>query len=413
VEAAKAAFMLDNGHFGSSARLSLAGLGPTPPPRFVLVLPLSASLFPSQGAALRNTPIVKRLPAEHPGSESCDMQSKRQTDDHLILRRRPKVSGWLALGWRIAAIAALLASLITIHWFEREGLKDIHDGEVSLVDVIYFTMISATTTGYGDVVPITDRTRLFDAIVVTPVRILFLLILAGSAYAFVARRSWEKVVMKRIQRNLCDHVIVAGYGTKNNRAVQELIGIGMDPHDIVVVDTSEDRLKKAKALGCTVLNADATRDETLQAVHINRAKLLIISAGRDDTSILICLTARHHAPKVRISVAVNAQDNEVPAKRAGADVVVNPLDFAGLLLATTHGGQHIADYLGDLASSEGRVRLIEREVRPDEIGRSLKDLTGGLGVRIIRDGKPYGFWRPQVAKLEPGDIVMEIQSTIA
>jgi len=341
------------------------------------------------------------------------MPSKRQTDDLLVLRRKSRISGWLGLGWRIATMAGLLGLLILIHWLEREGLKDTHDGHVSLTDVIYFTMISATTTGYGDIVPVTDRTRLFDAIVVTPIRILFLLILAGSAYAFVARRSWESFVMKRIQRKLCDHVIVAGYGTKNNRAVKELIDMGAEPHDIVVVDTSEDRLEKAKALGCTVLKADATRDETLRAVHIERAKLLIISAGRDDTSILICLTARHHAPGLRISVAVNAEDNEVPAKRAGADVVVNPLDFAGLLLATTHGGQHIADYLADLASRGGRVQLIERDVRAEEIGKPLKDLTEGLGVRIIRDGKPYGFWRPQVAKLEPGDIVMEIQATVS
>jgi len=341
------------------------------------------------------------------------MPSKRQTDDLLVLRRKSRISGWLGLGWRIATMAGLLGLLILIHWLEREGLKDTHDGHVSLTDVIYFTMISATTTGYGDIVPVTDRTRLFDAIVVTPIRILFLLILAGSAYAFVARRSWERFVMKRIQRKLCDHVIVAGYGTKNNRAVKQLIDMGAEPHDIVVVDTSEDRLEKAKALGCTVLKADATRDETLRAVHIERAKLLIISAGRDDTSILICLTARHHAPGLRISVAVNAEDNEVPAKRAGADVVVNPLDFAGLLLATTHGGQHIADYLADLASRGGRVQLIERDVRPEEIGKPLKDLTEGLGVRIIRDGKPYGFWRPQVAKLEPGDIVMAIQATVS
>ena len=49
--------------------------------------------------------------------------------------------------------------LILIHWLERDGLKDTHDGDVSLVDVVYFTMISATTTGYGDIVPVTDRTR--------------------------------------------------------------------------------------------------------------------------------------------------------------------------------------------------------------------------------------------------------------
>jgi len=321
------------------------------------------------------------------------------------------MTGWLSLGWRLTAMAALLGILILIHWIERDGLKDTHDGAVSFLDVIYFTMISATTTGYGDIVPVTDRTRLFDAIVVTPIRILFLLILAGSAYAFVARRSWERFIMKRIQRTLCDHIIIAGFGTKNTRAVKELIDLGSDPKDIVVIDTSDDRLEKAKAIGCTVLKADATRDETLRAVHVDRAKLMIISAGRDDTSILICLTARHHAPDLRISVAVNAEDNEIPARRAGADVVVNPLNFAGLLLATTHGGQHIADYLADLASGEGRVQLIERDVRPEEVGKSLKEISDGLGLRIIRDGTPYGFWRPQVQKLEASDIIMEICPT--
>lgn len=334
-------------------------------------------------------------------------------DELLVLRRKPRIRGWYSLGWRVAAMAFLLGLLVLVHWLEREGLKDTHDGSVSFLDVIYFTMISATTTGYGDIVPVTDNTRMFDALVVTPIRILFILILAGSAYLFVARRSWERFIMKRIQRTLCDHILVVGYGTKNSRAVQELIDLGAEPHDIVVIDPKDERLELAKALGCTVLKADATRDETLRAVHIERAKLVIISAGRDDTSILICLTARHLAPNVRISLAVNQQDNEIPARRAGADVVVNPMDFAGLLLATTHAGQHIADYLADLATMGGRVHLIERDVRDDEVGKSLKDLTEGLGLRIIRDGTPYGFWRPQAQKLEPGDIVMEIVPTVS
>jgi len=326
----------------------------------------------------------------------------------LVLRRKPRLTGWLGLGWRIAVMLGLLAALVLIHWVERDGLKDMHDQHVSLIDVVYFTMISATTTGYGDIVPITDRTRLFDAILVTPIRILFLLILAGSAYQFVARRSWERYLMKRIQRELTGHIVVAGFGTKNSRAVEELLAGGNNPALIAVIDNDEERLESAQALGCTCLKADATRDATLTAVAIERARLLIISAGRDDTSILICLTARHLAPDVRISVAVNAEDNEVPAKRAGADVVVNPLNFAGLLLATTFGSQHVADYLGDLASNDGKVQLIERCARPDEIGHSLRDLTGGLGLRIIRNGVAYGFWRPQAQVLEEGDVLMEI-----
>ena len=337
---------------------------------------------------------------------------RRGYEELLTLRRKSRITGWFQLGWRIAAVAALIALLILFHWFERDGLKDTHDGHVSLLDVIYFTMISVTTTGYGDIVPVTESTRLFDALIVTPIRILFLLIFIGSAYLFVARRTWERFVMKRIQRTLRDHIVVVGYGTKNSRAVQELIDLGTEAENIVVIDQNEDRIEFAKAIGCTVLKGDATHDATLIAVHVERAKLIIISAGRDDTSILVCLTARYLAPNVRISLAVNQQDNEGPARRAGADVVVNPLDFAGLLLATTHAGHHIADYLADLATMGGRVRLVERDVRPEEIGTSLRDLTQGLGLRIIRDGTPYGFWRPQVQKLESGDIIMEIVPTV-
>ena len=114
-------------------------------------------------------------------------------------------------------------------------------------------MISATTTGYGDIVPVTNNTRMFDALVVTPIRIFFLLIFVGSAYMFVARKSWEKFLMRRIQRGLKDHTVVTGYGIKNSRAVSELIELGEDPANIVVIDTRDDRLELAKQLGCTVL----------------------------------------------------------------------------------------------------------------------------------------------------------------
>lgn len=329
----------------------------------------------------------------------------------LVLRRAQRPEGWFGLVWRAASIVGLVGVLVLFHWLERDGLKDTHDGHISFVDVVYFTMISATTTGYGDIVPVADNTRLFDALVVTPLRIFFLLIFIGSTYLFVARRSWEKWLMKRIQRDLKDHVVVAGFGAENSRAVEELICSGARPEDIVVIDLDETRLALAEALGCNVLKTDATRDEALKTVHLERARSMIISTGRDDTSILVCLTARHLAPKVRISIAVRSADNEIPARRAGADVVVNPQDFAGLLLATAHGGEHVADYLADLASARGRVQLIERDIQPDEIGKSLKDLPEGLGLRVIRAGVAYGFWRPQVAILEPGDVIMEIRPT--
>jgi multidrug efflux pump subunit AcrB len=105
----------------------------------------------------------------------------REITEH-VLRRRPLLSSWAQFTLRMFVLFALLLFIVGFHWFEREGLKDNYDGVVSFVDVLYFTMISATTTGYGDVVPVTDRARMFDALVVTPIRIFFILILAGTAF---------------------------------------------------------------------------------------------------------------------------------------------------------------------------------------------------------------------------------------
>jgi len=315
------------------------------------------------------------------------------------------------IGWRVALVFGLLLFAIAVHWFERDGLRDHYDGEVSFLDVIYFTMISITTTGYGDVVPVADHTRMFDALVVTPIRIFFVLIFIGTAYTFIFRRTWDKWQMARLQRTLSGHIVVAGFGTSGSEAVDELIARGAAASNIVVIDCEEETLERAKELGCAILQADATRDKTLAAVHVDRAKALVVSAGSDDTSILITLTARHLAPKLTISVAVRNADNERLARQAGATTVINPVSFAGLLLAGATEGAHIADYIADLASSSGRVQLHEREVRDDECGKPLSAIAKGLGVRVYRDGKPYGFWEPEARSLLSGDCIVEILPT--
>jgi voltage-gated potassium channel len=338
---------------------------------------------------------------------------RRRLRESVTLRRRSPLPIWVQIGWRVGLVLGLLVFAILVHWIERDGLRDNYDGHVSFLDVIYFTMISITTTGYGDVVPVADNTRMFDALVVTPIRVFFVLIFIGTAYTFVFRRTWDKWQMARLQRKLTGHVVVVGYGTSGSDTVDELIARGTPASAIVVVDCEAEPLEAAEALGCAVLQGDATRDKTLQAIHINRAKALVVSAGRDDTSILIALTARHVAPGLKISVAVRNADNELLARQAGATTVINPVSFAGLLLAGSTEGAHIADYIADLASSSGRVQLHERQVTPDECGKPLSAIANGLGVRVYRDGQPYGFWEPEARSLCEGDCIVEILPTSA
>jgi voltage-gated potassium channel len=274
-------------------------------------------------------------------------------------------------------------------------------------------MISITTTGFGDIAPVSDRARLVEAVIVTPVRFAVLFIFVGTAYNFIIKRSWEKWRMARIQEQLCDHIVVLGFGISGSEAVGELIERGTDPSSIVVIDASEERLADAEALGCNVMAGDATRDETLKAVRIAEASNVLVSAGRDDTTILITLTARSLAPGVPISAVVRADDNESLARQAGANNVINPVRFTGLLLAGSATGEHIADYLADLASVSGRVQLVERKVLPEECGRSIAELaSGGRGLRVYRAGKAIGFWEEPCKTLQPGDTIVEIVPTV-
>ena len=326
----------------------------------------------------------------------------------MTLRRKSPFSAWTQFWIRMALLFALLVFIIGVHWVERDSLQDQLDGHVSFSDVIYFTMISATTTGYGDIVPVTERARLFDALVVTPIRIFFILILAGTAYTFVIKRSWNKWVMQMIQKNLRGHIVLAGHGISNSKALEELLARGTDPREIVVIDQSEEALARASACGVNVLQGDASRDETLRAAHIDRASTLLVSAGRDDSAILIILTARKVSRDVKISVTIRTADNEDIARQAGADTVINPVSFAGLLLASSLQGPHRADYIADLATSEGRIMLRERVVEPAEVGKSLTELCNGQVVRVIRNGKPHRPRDPDLQQVRPGDRILEI-----
>jgi voltage-gated potassium channel len=324
------------------------------------------------------------------------------------LRRKSAISPFASLLLRVLAAFALIGVALAVHWFDRAGLKDNVDGHISFVDVMYFTMITVTTVGFGDIVPVTPRARMFDTFVVTPIRLFVWLIFLGTAYDFLLKRTWERWRMSVIQKRLSGHIVLCGYGISGNAAFQELTARGTAAATIVVVDEGTNAIAEAESCGATVLQGDATRDATLEAVQIGQARAVIVAAGRDDTSILIVLTARRLAPHVPISVVIRNSDNEALARQAGANTVINPASFAGLLLAGSTHGPHIADYLTDLAATDGHVALHERAVTPDEVGRPLAHIATGLGVRVYRNGEGHGFWETAAARLQPGDLIVEI-----
>ena len=314
--------------------------------------------------------------------------------------------GTLAI--RGAAVLLLFGIALGGHWIDRAGLRDNTDGAVSFLDVVYFTVITVTTVGYGDIVPVSTSARMFDTFVVTPVRIFVFLIFLGSAYSFMLRQGWERWRMGLVRRELKDHVIVCGYGRSGSAAVAELLERGHAPARILVVDTDEQRLRIAEEKGVATVHGDATHNQVLRIAKVEAACTVIVCPGRDDTAVLIVLTCRRLAPGAGVAVSIAAIENELLARDAGASIIVNPVSFGGQLLAQCTAGPHIADYVADLVTRGGHVELRERSVRDEEVGRSPGEVRGGQVLRIYRGDKPIGVWEPDARMLAAGDQLIEV-----
>jgi voltage-gated potassium channel len=340
-----------------------------------------------------------------------DTRPYRPGGDAPRFFRRGRLGVQAALLLRVLGVLLLVGIALGGHWLDREGLRDNIDGHVSFLDVIYFTTITVTTVGYGDIVPVTDTARMFDTFVVTPIRIFVFLIFLGSAYSFMLRQGWERWRMSFVQRALKDHTIVCGYGATGEAAVGELLARGTSPEAIVVVDCDAARLREVEALGAATVEGDATHNAVLETAGIRNASTAIVTTGRDDTAVLVMLTIRRLAPTVRVSCAIAERENEIIARDAGADVIVNPILFGGQLLAGSTVGPHLADYVADLVTRGGDAVLHERVVTPAEVGRAPGDVTTGQVLRLYRDDHCLLLDNPAACRLEEGDVLIEVVGT--
>jgi voltage-gated potassium channel len=327
-----------------------------------------------------------------------------------ILVRRPPRSPEATLLLRLALVAVLILAVFAVFLVDRDGLRDNIDGYVSVVDVIYFTTITISTVGYGDIVPVSDAARLIDAFFVTPVRIFVWLIFIGTAYQLLIQRLLEEWRMTRLQRDLENHVVVCGFGYSGAIAAAELVQRGWACEQITVIDEDADVLQRAAAAGFIGLHGDASSEELLRVAGVARARAVVVSVGRDDTTVLIVLTVRELSKTVRVVASVGEQENVKLVRTSGADVIVSPPRFGGYLLADAVSSNGTVDFVSEMLTYHGDHQMVERDAASHEIGRMARELEGTLVVEVHRDGRRIGGWNHRELRIETGDRLLVIDS---
>jgi voltage-gated potassium channel len=325
---------------------------------------------------------------------------------HLPLVRQGPLR---ALAVRVALAVLLVLATVAIIYAGRAGYRDVNNDGLTLLDCFYYAVVSLSTTGYGDITPVTPDARLVNILLITPARVLFLIILVGTTLEVLTDQYRNTLRVNRWRRKLKDHTIICGYGTKGTAAVSALLETGYDKSRIVIVENREAALRQAAANGLVAIEGNATRRSVLLQADVKNAKSVIIATDSDEASVLITLTVRQlTAGQVRIIAAVREQENAALLKQSGAHHVIVSSSTAGRLLGLTTTAPPLVDVVEDLLTPGQGMALAMRSAERDEVGRNPRELTT-LVVALIRRGKVVPLGGDQVTAIETGDMLVYIR----
>ncbi|WP_317444429.1 potassium channel family protein [Streptomyces collinus] len=336
----------------------------------------------------------------------------RQADEHLVTHRvrlprkvveRPirQVAKRLLMAFAVLVVTALVV------YADRVGYNDNSDSSVDFLDAFYYATVTLSTTGYGDITPVSDSARLTNIFVITPLRVLFLIILVGTTLEVLTERTREEWRLNRWRSTLRDHTVVIGFGTKGRSAIQTVCTTGLKKEQVVVVDPSSKAVDAATSEGFAGVIGDATRSEVLKRAEVHKARQIIIAPQRDDTAVLVTLTARQLNRGAKIVAAVREEENAPLLKQSGADAVITSSGAAGRLLGLSVLSPAAGMVMEDLIQQGSGLDIVERPVVRAEVGRSPRE-TDDLVVSVVRGHRVLGYDDSSIGSLQLTDRLITI-----
>jgi voltage-gated potassium channel len=316
---------------------------------------------------------------------------------------------WRSLVRRVGLAVGIIVAIALLTWLGRDGYRDADGTPVSLLDAFYYATVTATTTGYGDIAPVDPAERALTAFLVTPLRILFLIVLVGTTLELLTERFRQARAEARWRTRMTAHTIVVGYGTMGRGAVATLLANGTRPDEIVVVDRLPEAVATAGEAGLTGIVADATHTATWRHARLDQAHAVVVTCNRDDTATLVTLTARELDATVPISVAVREAENAHLVSQSGATTVVLSSEAADRLVGLSTQSPGAVGVLEDLLVAGSGLDLVERRVEPDEVGRPPDRARGvGMPIALVRSGRRISFDDPAFLDVRTGDVVVSL-----
>ncbi|NWF59644.1 MAG: potassium channel protein [Fischerella sp.] len=282
-------------------------------------------------------------------------------------------------------------------------------------DAAYMTIITLATVGYGETRPLESRGRLFT---------IALIVMGVISIGYIVNRFTEAVIqgyfqegirlrqVRRAMESLSGHYIICGYSRTGRQIAKEFQAEAVS---FVIIDSDVESVRKAQELGYTIYQGDATLDETLIRVGIERAACIVAALPSDAENLYTVLSAKHLNPGIRAIARASTEEALQKLQRGGADAVISPYITGGKRMAAAALRPQVMDFVDGIISGADRQLymeefLLDRNICPvvgQTLGQArLRAQTGALILAVRRvDGTLIGGPTPDTVFM-PGDVLI-------
>ncbi|MEM1251960.1 MAG: potassium channel protein [Cyanobacteria bacterium P01_H01_bin.21] len=260
------------------------------------------------------------------------------------------------------------------------------------LDAAYMSVITLTTVGFAEIRPLGSRGQMFTIILILMGVVVIAYILNCFTEALIQGHLQAGIRLRqrrKLMESLESHYIICGFGRTGRQVAVEF---SIEAIPFIVVDSDETSIEAAQRLGFITFQGDATLDQVLFQVGIERARGLVAALPSDAENLYAVLSAKTLAPGIRAIARASTEEAVQKLQRGGADVVVSPYITGGKRMAAAALRPQVVDFLdGILTGADRTVYIEEFLISPDycpQIGKTLGEtklrMQSGALILAIR-----------------------------
>lgn len=255
------------------------------------------------------------------------------------------------------------------------GYKFISD--YSWIDAIYMTVITMTTVGFGEVVPLDHNSKVFTIFLILASVVIMGYALSIITEYILSKNNFEELKYKKMQKeinSLINHVVICGYGRNGKQAARKLL---THKKAFVVIEKNKDVEERLKLDNIPYIIGNANEDEVLMQAGIDRASNFISALPNDADNLFVVLSTRQINKNINIISRASNESSYDKLKFAGANNVILPDKIGGDHMASLVVVPGLMEFLDNL-SIVGKSSINIEEVAVEKLFSKQK-------VKTIKD----------------------------